>query len=814
MATSAWFDYNGYMANKLVQLQKADSAAGWDMVKLVKAFADAGFVGDVGAEQHFQAHGQYEDVAPNAFFNATEYYRAKAADFYKYDDPKKVSDLDAASIQVAIKDAGMSAWSHYEKFGSTEKINPSNSFDTEAYMNAKLTALNSVKDGKQYTLPEVYEAFKAANLSALEHFMIYGGKGAGEVTQKYDPKNPAIPSEFEVPESKKVSGGGNSEGGTFTLTNGVDVVNPTIVSLDGGKVVLDTRPGTGDDTINATSKLNTAGNAFEGTLNGLDEIDGGGGYNKLVVQQQDIAGSIKNIQEVVLKGWTDAANAIAAVDMSSVGGLKKVVLDTYKEGAISGDAITGLGDGTTVAFKGRLEQGTAGTETDVLLGFTGPNAGIELQNMDTDQAVDNNLFGANNVQISDAVKHLTLSGTSAQVKGIWQAGISLTQSSTTSDLETITVKAAKDGMLWFDALTFNKLNLINGSESEGAFRVDVGGTTSFLKGKIIGGAGDDFVRLNQGAIGNVTFDGSKGGYDRASVRLKAADGTGSDEAVDYAKVRTLDVDQVVFEAVGTINGQTAGGYLDMSQMGGKHVGIEDKVVLVNIGKDDKIFHTREDADGASGIVLRAASTNTDGIVNFVAEKSITGAANSANKATIEVNTAAGADATDWKSDFKVLNLSGDGEVVFTNTGGKACTINAKDLSGGLTITSAKAVVETVTFGDGKDVFKTEVDYTNKSIDIINNFGKGDKVMFATNMSGTFDKVAVENPFDLQNAIDTSLAKATKITVITYGNDLYVVEAGSSAALTDDAVVKLTGVSVDNLKANFAGGAAADYIEFA
>ena len=52
------------------------------MSKLVEAFAQNGFVGADGAYAHFVQFGAAEEVAPNADFNANEYYAAKAAQFY------------------------------------------------------------------------------------------------------------------------------------------------------------------------------------------------------------------------------------------------------------------------------------------------------------------------------------------------------------------------------------------------------------------------------------------------------------------------------------------------------------------------------------------------------------------------------------------------------------------------------------------------------------------------------------------------------------------------------------------------------------
>ena len=92
MANPTWFDYEFYMGAKLAQMQKADPAGNWTTGKLVDAFAQNGFLGEDGAYEHFVQFGANEDVAPNADFNASEYYAAKAAQFYGV-EPSAVTEL-------------------------------------------------------------------------------------------------------------------------------------------------------------------------------------------------------------------------------------------------------------------------------------------------------------------------------------------------------------------------------------------------------------------------------------------------------------------------------------------------------------------------------------------------------------------------------------------------------------------------------------------------------------------------------------------------------------------------------------------------
>lgn len=83
MATPKWFDADVYMDNKLAQLKAQDPEGGWTLDKVYNAFRDAGFVGTEGQYEHFVQYGAAEEVAPNAYFDADEYYAAKAKQYYE-----------------------------------------------------------------------------------------------------------------------------------------------------------------------------------------------------------------------------------------------------------------------------------------------------------------------------------------------------------------------------------------------------------------------------------------------------------------------------------------------------------------------------------------------------------------------------------------------------------------------------------------------------------------------------------------------------------------------------------------------------------
>ncbi len=91
-----------------------------------------------------------------------------------------------------MKDAftanGLSAWEHYQQFGTAEGINPSADFDTVKYLEAKAAAMNALGGDKVWTAADVADAFAENGWSALEHYELFGNSGAeGEVAPSYNP---------------------------------------------------------------------------------------------------------------------------------------------------------------------------------------------------------------------------------------------------------------------------------------------------------------------------------------------------------------------------------------------------------------------------------------------------------------------------------------------------------------------------------------------------------------------------------------------------------------------------------------------------
>ena len=546
MANPTWFDYEFYMGAKLAQMQKADPAGNWTTGKLVDAFAQNGFLGEDGAYEHFVQFGANEDVAPNADFNASEYYAAKAAQFYGV-EPSAVTELEIANVKAIIAENGMNAWTHYVQYGSDEGVNPSNAFDADAYLDAKTAALVAAgekqPDGSEWTPEAVQKAISDAGMTVLEHYMTYGGKGEGEVAQGVT---------FPVPDDQKVPS--NNPGETFTLTTGID----TFIG------------GDGDDIFNATE---SEGNS---TLTALDKLDGGAGEDTLNIVQTaqvntTIAGAtVTSMEKVNITSgaavttdtttWgtkalnivaTDAVDATVAdtTDVTATsgasttikGGKAVSVTGGTGETKITGEGLTTVsvkGGGNTVTIDNTLDtvssKGT--TMTSVILDGVNADSEIKGQGL-TDVTVKGATTAAHTVTIENgkADHALTVNvdgtgydaaGTEKQttVKDANATAITVNASGDKSSLDLTGSTAAKslnitgDAALTLKASDLTALTTIDGSAATGDLTLGALNTTTV---NVNTGSGDDTFSM---ATTKVAVDAGAGDD---TVTLGAAIAAGS-----------------------------------------------------------------------------------------------------------------------------------------------------------------------------------------------------------------------------------------------------------------------------------------------
>ena len=148
-------------------MQETDPS--YTLEQLTLAFAQAGFNGERGLYEHFVRYGQHEEVAPNEFFDPEQYYVNKAVHYYGTDAP---TARQIAELKDIFRDHGLNAWSHYVAYGAEEGINPSGTFDAEAYKSLKLDQMRNVDPAATMELLDF--ALRMAGLTPLEHYLLYG----------------------------------------------------------------------------------------------------------------------------------------------------------------------------------------------------------------------------------------------------------------------------------------------------------------------------------------------------------------------------------------------------------------------------------------------------------------------------------------------------------------------------------------------------------------------------------------------------------------------------------------------------------------
>ena len=188
---SSAFDQSYYLASKLAQLHStgetdADGNA-YTMASLTATLAAQG----MSPLQHYLQFGRDEGLNPNAWFNESEYLNAKLAQLHSTGETDANGDpYTLASLQQAISDAGMTPLEHYEQFGHAETnadgtlINPSNAFDANAYVAAKLYQLQTAGSSAEQAAwadkspADVLAALEDASLSPVSHYVQYGADEA------------------------------------------------------------------------------------------------------------------------------------------------------------------------------------------------------------------------------------------------------------------------------------------------------------------------------------------------------------------------------------------------------------------------------------------------------------------------------------------------------------------------------------------------------------------------------------------------------------------------------------------------------------
>lgn len=804
-----WFDSTVYMQNKLTQMQATDPA--YTMSDLVAAFADAGFVGEEGYFQHFLQFGAAEEVAPNAYFNANEYYAAKAAQFYG--EAFTGSELQIAQVKTLINKEGMNAWTHYQKFGSAEGVNPSNAFDASDYCAAKAEAMNAAgqkdPDGNDWTAESIAKAIDDAGMSVLEHYLTYAGTGEGEV----------------------------AAGSTFPVSDDDQVVVPS-----GETIVIDELDSTIAYTGSAGDDKFYLKNA-DTDLHPYNTLDGGEGNDTLILDGKGLGGAtIRNIENLVVNNGNlqDAQGGQIRYDMSQ-----------FASSFTLNGGSAGL---TNVSSQKLTTDGATNLNVAMAAGQTSVDLTILNRAPDADVTLQGDSLSSVKLAVDEGVNGLDLKTAGADTK-VTDLAITATVSDAENDdanvdagaladLANVTVAGA--GEVALTVAGGDKLKAVDATANTGGVAVDLsnaenavfsggaGDDTLTVTGSKVAhtlGAGDDTVVVGDAAFADLakgfSVDGGEG-TDTLQMSATLAGGfKTADVATNFEILQLIgggsdgvnldnfgDIDHVAVGALNgavTLNNMGNGGLLEYVATPGQQVTVNVKGAGDTDSTNDVLNVTISDDNAVAANTLTVANVET---INITADDTDLGEDDAPVQHSM---TLAAAAAT-------TVNISGDAKLDLTLTASNAITkIDASGNTGGLTvdlteITNASNAFVTltgssaddgiimgignvITGGEGKDTFTaTAAKATDAAVSFstIMDFEVGDTLQVGSAAEGV-QKVVVTEEMAFDKAVNTALAAVdtTKLAWFEYQGNTYVVadaeNGNGDTFVAGDYIVKLNGI---------------------
>lgn len=807
-----WFDPTVYMQNKLAQMQATDPA--YAMSDLVAAFAKAGFVGPEGYFQHFQQFGAAEEVAPNAYFNANEYYAAKAAQFYgdKFDG----SELQIAQVKTLINKEGMNAWTHYQQFGSAEGVNPSNAFDASDYCAAKAAAMikagQKAPDGTDWTAEKIAKAIDDAGMSVLEHYLTYAGTGEGEV----------------------------AAGSTYPVADDDQVLVPS-----GKTIVIDKDDSTIAYTGSAgDDKFYLKNESTE--LHAYNTLDGGEGNDTLILDGKDLGGAtIRNIENLVVNDGTGADYDMSlfatsftlkgrSAELTNVAG-QKLVTDNATKLSVN------MAAGQASVDLASQNRGAAQTTVEL--------HGDSLTSVKL--AVDEGKHGVNFTDSDAKVTDLAITATVSEAKNDKAA----VDASDLDELANVAVAGA--GAVELTVAASEELKAVNATGNTGgvtvklsgaenaAFTGGAGADTLTVNGSKVAhtlGAGDDTVVVSDANFKDLakgfSVDGGEGTDTLQMSASLAAEFKTADVATNFEILKLVggtgivgldnfgDIDHVAVDALEgdvTLNNMHNGGLLEY--VAALMHNVEVTVKGADTGKTDVLNVTIANDESVEAKTLTVNAVET---INITADDTDLGEGEAPVLHTMTLT----ADAA------TAVNISGDAELALTLSHSNAITkIDASGNTGGLTvnleeITNAPNAFVTltgssaddsitmgignvITGGEGKDTFiATAVSSSGTveafaSFSTIMDFGADDTLTISGLKTINKQATVVNGEMSFAEMVSAALANASTDNAAWFEHDgaTYVVlDKGTAADKLDngDFLVKLAGVTGAVFEADDAG----------
>lgn len=775
MATPKWFDADAYMQNKLAQLKAQEPDAGWTLDRLYDAFREGGFVGAEGQYEHFVKFGAAEEVAPNAYFNADEYYAAKAKQYYEEELKQEFtgSEEQIAYVKAKIKDAGMNAWTHYQQFGSAEGVNPSNAFDASDYCAAKAAAMikagQKAPDGTDWTAEKIADAIADAGMSVLEHYLTFAGTGEGEV---------AAGSTYPVSEDEQVVL--PNPGETFVLKVGIEQLQGTSGDdvFKAGEGVMDagdvTDGGAGNDTLEVYD--NAALNGTFTNIENLSVIEASGTY--------DLSSFSKSFTLKAATGNVNVTNVTNQTLVMEDSGSKKLTA-TFDDAQTSVELVNEDSEGAIFSVRGaKLESVSLTTNVNTTLGDGGD---------DTVKNVVISALGDSEVTLTDLGKleNVTVAGEgSVTLAGATGADINATDSTGGVTVEGLLDDAAAfTGGAGNDTIT---LGASTKAHDMGAGDDTVEITEALGKGvSINGGDGTDVLKMTTDIAKNFRVGDAITGFE-----ILKLSGTGTVDMDNFGDINHV----IAGSGKTTINNMDNDGTIEFNADNTQGVTVDVK----NAGEADSTSDVLNVTLAAEGTVTSKLTVNGVENINITADDTdlVAGVTNAKHVLTLVADKATSVKVDgDAHLELKLDNSTAIKDInASENTGG--LKVDVSSLSDA-TVTGSSAADEitmgignTVTGGEGKDTFiATAATGATVSFSTIMDFEAGDKLQIDGMTS--IAKVDIESSTTNFDAVVTKAletATETNAAWFVYDNNTYVVlDKGHHGIDGGDYFVQLNGV---------------------
>lgn len=535
MSAPAWFNYETYVSNKLAQLQATEPDAGWTAESLQAAFTANGYSNDAdGMYRHFVDFGNAENVSPSPWFVASEYMANKLAQMQAAEPD---AGWDMAKLEQAFKDAGLSAWDHYEQFGQAEGISPSSLFDTGAYLEAKLAQLQATEpDAGWETVDQVVKAFQENGLNPIEHYVLFGVNE----NLSYSPVMPEPPVTDELTTARDVLNLGAGDqiiGGVASALSAEKTLNENDL-IDGGE---------GNDTLRVTLDANFNGFTVTddpNTTGGMKNVENVELTNNGQIARTFSAKGSEGVTTYTLHAGEAGAGAINLKDLSAAGitvnvdGLQKGTTDVQ----FASGALSGAEDSLTFGLNNVGAAAASATADPTYVGLSA-TTGLE--------SVTVNASGDNYADLSK------LDAASLAVTGAGSLDVSAVNAALTSlDASAATGNVSAD-------LTAATMQTVKGGAGDDTFTV----TKLAVDATLEGGAGNDTLIIKDSAGGSL--QPTMSGFETIGIKDNSAKITLSaknaqdftalqlENAANTVTVANLSASAFTVNSIGNSDGKTA-----------------------------------------------------------------------------------------------------------------------------------------------------------------------------------------------------------------------------------------------------------------